>query len=378
MKQVTILLMAIAMLYNCGGHQSSETGDQQWPVNAGSNSTVSHAAEHLTLVQANRLAQLPMNCIQTEYPNKPGQTLGSKKDLQEPHVMHPAFYGCFDWHSSVHGHWSLVRLLKMFPDLEDAGRIREMLSQNLSKTNIASEVAYFEGELNKTYERTYGWAWLLKLSDELGSWDDPLGQELAVNLKPLCDKMVMNYMDFLPNLNYPIRVGEHTNTAFGLAFAWDYAGSHGIDSLQALIKKKAIAFYVDDMNCPLDWEPGGYDFLSPCLEEIDLMRRVLDENEFLDWIHGFAPQMESEGFSLEPGKVSDRTDGKLVHLDGLNFSRAWVLYGLAHQYPEFRHLNQIADQHIAYSLPSLTDGNYEGEHWLATFAIYALSLQSDE
>jgi hypothetical protein len=190
--------------------------------------------------------------------------------------------------------------------------------------------------------------------------------------------MVMNYMEFLPNLNYPIRVGEHTNTAFGLTFAWDYAVSHGIDSLQALIHLKALEFYRDDMNCPLDWEPSGYDFLSPCLEEIDLMRRVLDEKEFRDWIHGFAPQMQSGDFSLEPGRVSDRTDGKLVHLDGLNFSRAWVLYGLAHQYPEFRHLKQIADEHIAYSLPSLTDGNYEGEHWLASFAIYALSIASDE
>ncbi|MGW8316028.1 MAG: DUF2891 domain-containing protein [Bacteroidales bacterium] len=370
--------MATAILYNCGGHQPPETGDHHQSSNTESGSAESISTEHLTLVQANRLAQLPLNCIQTEYPNKTGQTLGSKEDLHEPHVLHPAFFGCFDWHSSVHGHWSLVKLLKMFPDLDNAEGIREMLSQNLSVTNIADEVAYFEGELNLTYERTYGWVWLLKLSDELSSWDDPLGQELEENLKPLSDKMVMNYMDFLPNLNYPIRVGEHTNTAFGLAFAWDYAVSHEIDSLQALIKTKATSFYLDDMNCPLNWEPSGYDFLSPCLEEIDLMRRVLDENAFLDWIHGFAPQMQSEDFSLEPGKVSDRTDGKLVHLDGLNFSRAWVLYGLAHQYPEFRHLIRTADQHIAYSLPSLTDGNYEGEHWLATFAIYALSLRSDE
>ncbi|KPK26372.1 MAG: hypothetical protein AMJ61_09265 [Desulfobacterales bacterium SG8_35_2] len=369
MKQVTILLSVSILLFNCSGKKEPETEVQKDP-----SSVQSAPTAVLTASQANRLAQLPLNCIQTEYPNKPGQTLGSREDIQEPHLLHPAFYGCFDWHSAVHGHWSLVKLLKMFPGMEEAERIREMLAQNISKKNIENEVAYFEGEHNKSYERTYGWAWLLKLSEELSSWEDPLGKELAENLKPLSDKIVMNYMEFLPNLVYPIRVGEHTNTAFGLAFAWDYAVSNGIDSLQALIREKSLAFYLDDRNCPMDWEPGGFDFLSPCLEEIDLLRRVLDAADFREWIDGFAPRLLSHDFSLAPGEVSDRTDGKLVHLDGLNFSRAWVLYGLADQYPEFQHLNQIADQHLAYSLPLLVDGNYEGEHWLGTFAIYALSV----
>lgn len=369
MKHVTILLPVAMMLVTCSGNKKPEAKDPGDPSAVESVSTAI-----LTSAQAHRLAQLPLNCIQTEYPNKPGQTLGSKEDIQEPHLLHPAFYGCFDWHSAVHGHWSLVKLLKMFPDMEEANRIREMLAANISKKNIEQEVAYFEGEHNRSYERTYGWAWLLKLSEELSSWEDPLGAELAQNLRPLSEKIVMNYMEFLPNLVYPIRVGEHTNTAFGLAFAWDYAVSNGIDSLQALIREKSLAFYLDDRNCPLDWEPGGFDFLSPCLEEIDLMRRVLDEDEFRDWIAGFAPQLLSHNFSLAPGEVSDRTDGKLVHLDGLNFSRAWVLYGLADQYPDFQHLNQIAYQHIEYSLPALVDGNYEGEHWLGTFAIYALSI----
>jgi hypothetical protein len=373
MKHLTLFLMVALTLYNCGDNQNSLSGDQRPQLIDDSDT-----AFRLSDEEAHRLAQLPLNCIQTEYPNKTGQTLGSKEDLREPHILHPAFYGCFDWHSSVHGHWSLVKLLKMYPDLEDAERIREMLAQNITTTNVADEVAYYEGEHNRTYERTYGWAWLLKLADELRSWNDPLGEELAENLQPLSDKMVMSYMEFLPNLNYPIRVGEHTNTAFGLAFAWDYAISNGIDSLQLLIERKSREFYLGDRNCPLDWEPGGFDFLSPCLEEIDLMRRVLNEDEFLEWMDGFAPQMQSGEFSLETGKVSDRTDGKLVHLDGLNFSRAWVLYGLAHQYPRYAHLIRTADQHIAYSLPFLTDGNYEGEHWLATFAIYALSVQSDQ
>ena len=180
-------------------------------------------------------------------------------------------------------------------------------------------------------------------------------------------------MEFLPDLNYPIRVGEHTNTAFGLTFAWDYAVANGIDPLKEVIRAKALDFYLDDRNCPLNWEPGGFDFLSPCLEEIDLMRRILDRQKFLEWLEGFAPQLVSTDFTLEPGIVSDRTDGKLVHLDGLNFSRAWVLYGLLEQYPEFDHVKSVADQHLQYSLPFLVDGNYEGEHWLASFAIYALT-----
>ena len=371
MKHLTIPFLAlfIWMIGSCNHQSSPEDQDL-------SSAEIPISHHRLSLEEANRLARLPMNCLGTEYPNKLGQTLGSEKDLREPSVLHPAFYGCFDWHSAVHGHWSLVKLLKSFPDMEDAGRIRQMLAQNISQKNIEQEVTYFEGEHSKTYERTYGWAWLLKLSDELQSWDDPLGKKLAENLQPLTERIIMNYMEFLPNLNYPIRAGEHTNTAFGLAFAWDYAVSYGIDSLQALIKTKALEFYLDDRNCPIDWEPGGYDFLSPCLEEIDLMRRVLHENEFRNWINGFMPQLISGSFSLDPGAVSDRTDGKLVHLDGLNFSRAWVLYGLAAQYPEYQHLKDIASQHVAYSLPNLTDGNYEAEHWLATFAIYALSMDS--
>ncbi|MCF8224635.1 MAG: DUF2891 domain-containing protein [Bacteroidales bacterium] len=331
------------------------------------------ATKFLTLSQAGKLAELPLKCMQTEYPNKPGQTLGGKEDLKEPHLLHPAFYGCFDWHSSVHGHWSLVKLLKMYPQLEKAEAIRQKLKQNISKENIAGEVAYFEGEHNKSYERTYGWAWLLKLADEIRSWDDPLGRELAINLQPLTDIIISKYIEFLPKLKYPIRVGEHTNTAFGLTFARDYAAANGADSLLRAIDNKAREFYSGDQDCPVDWEPSGFDFLSPCLEEIDLMRRVLYEEEFKTWLDAFAPQLISSDFELEPGIVLDRTDGKLVHLDGLNFSRAWVLYGLANQYPEYGHLRKIADAHIAYSLPSLTDGNYEGEHWLASFAIYALA-----
>lgn len=330
----------------------------------------------LTLEEANRLAVLPLKCMQTEYPNKLNQTLGTKTDLQAPKVLHPAFYGCFDWHSAVHGHWMLVSLLKQFPDLDSADVIRQRLAENIATENIAGEVEYFSGTYNTGYERTYGWAWLLKLAEELHTWEDTLGQQLSTNLQPLTDLIVQRYLHFLPKLVYPIRVGEHTNTAFGLTFAWDYASATNQGELKALIEERAKEWFLTDSGCPLSWEPSGYDFLSPCLEEADLMRRVLPANEFKDWLAAFLPQLSDLTFTLAPGQVSDRSDGKLVHLDGLNFSRAWCLYGIANQFPEYAHLAGIANAHINHSLPGMTDGAYEGEHWLASFAVWALNISN--
>lgn len=327
----------------------------------------------LTMVEAVRLSELPLHCMQNEYPNRLGQTLNDSTHLRSPRELHPAFYGCFDWHSSVHGHWSLVRLLKDYPEMEAAATIRQRLMENISKENIAAEVAYFEMEGNANYERTYGWAWLLKLAEELHSWEDPMARTLESNLEPLTRVIVKGYMKFLPKLLYPIRVGEHPNTAFGLSFAWDYAEVTGHEELQDLIYRRAKEYYASDKNCPLTWEPGGSDFLSPCLEEADLMRRVLSEEDFATWLKEFLPQLADKDFSLEPGKVGDREDGKLVHLDGVNFSRAWCLYGIANTLQGYDHLQNVAREHIAYSLPAITDDNYEGTHWLGTFAIYALS-----
>jgi len=330
----------------------------------------------LTIEQANRLAALPLSCMQTEYPNKLGQTLGSQADMGEPQLLHPCFYGCFDWHSAVHAHWSLVKLLKLFPDLEEASEIRKRLKENISAINILNEVEYFKRSNETSYERTYGWAWLLKLAEELHTWNAPLARELEQNLQPLTKLIVERYLTFLPKLVYPIRVGEHTNTAFGMSFAWDYANTLQDNSLKIIIESRARFFYLADVDCPISWEPSGFDFLSPCLEEIDLMRRVLDEDEFQNWMAGFASQLLRTEFALELGRVSDRSDGKLVHLDGLNFSRAWVLYGLAHQYPEYRHLLPIADAHVAHSLPNLVEDSYEGGHWLGSFALYAMHLSN--
>jgi len=327
----------------------------------------------LTLAEANRLAKLPLSCMQVEYPNKLNQTLADASFLKGPKELHPAFYGCFDWHSSVHGHWMLVSLLRQFPELDQADEIRAKLEENLSAENIAEEVAYFFMPENSSFERTYGWAWVLKLAEELLLWEDPLAHKLSANLQPLTELMVEKYLDFLPKLIYPIRVGEHSNTAFGLSLTYDYALTAKNKPLAGIIRSRALDWFKADADCPLTWEPSGFDFLSPCFQELDIMRKVLEKEQFESWVKAFLPNLHNTDFSLEPARVSDRSDGKLVHLDGLNFSRAWVLYGLVREFPDtYGHLTAIANAHIAHSLPSIVDDNYEGTHWLGSFAIYAL------
>ena len=332
----------------------------------------------LNIEQANRLLQLPIHCVNTEYPNKLNQTIGGDEDLKSPKELHPTFYGCFDWHSSVHGHWSLVSLLKKFPNLKDASKTKEILLTSISKENIEKEVAYFNKKYNKIYERTYGWAWLLKLAEELHTWNDPIAKELEQNLQPLTDLMVQKYIEFLPRLKYPIRVGEHSNTAFGLAFAWDYANTVGDKKILKIINNRAKDYFMNDKNCPISWEPSGFDFLSACLQEAAIMKRVLPKNEFKNWLSEFLPKLKDKDFKLVVGEVSDRTDGKLVHLDGVNFSRAWCLNKIANDLPEYNHLKNVANKHINYSLPNVVGDNYEGGHWLGSFAIYALNSTKND
>jgi len=331
----------------------------------------------ISLEQASELASPALHCILKPYPYKPGHVLAGAEDLKEPAEHHPSFYGCFDWHSSVHGHWTLVKLLKEFPDHPDKEEIREKLGQNLTAENIRTETEFFYSEGNKTFERTYGWAWLLKLALELETWEDEEGQEMAGNLRPLADSLVQKYMDFLAILPYPIRVGEHTNTAFGLSFAWDYSDSRGLTNLKDLIESRARDFYLDDAGCPLNWEPSGFDFISPCLMEADLMTRILSDSEYLSWLADFLPTiMDPARFELMPAEVTDRTDPKIVHLDGLNLSRAWCLFHISEKLGgEYPHLEILALDHLNASLPYIASGNYEGEHWLASFAVFALYSQ---
>lgn len=321
---------------------------------------------------AAKILELPLHCLQTEFPNKTGQTLSNEEDLGTPKELHPAFYGCFDWHSAVHGFWSMVEILKMYPDLDADDKIKNQILEQISAENIASEIRYFEREQEYSFERTYGWAWLLKLQQAADSWETPTGKTLSQNLQPLSDLLVSKYITYLPKLVYPLRVGTHNNTAFGLSFAFDYAVAAEHKELQLLISESAKRFYLEDKGCPIGWEPDGYDFFSPCMQEVDLMRKVLPKEAFQKWIDAFLPELVSNNFDWEVAVVSDRSDGHLVHLDGLNFSRAWVFYGLAGQMDGFDHLVALGDKHFLYAYPNIVGDTYEGGHWLGSFALYAL------
>lgn len=331
----------------------------------------------LTEIVATNFAKLALKCVQKEYPNKLDHVMNDSKEVQAPSVLHPAFYGCFDWHSSVHGHWMLVRILKMFPQIEVGNKIRKALNENLSEENIKTEVVYLNQPNRKSFERTYGWAWLLKLAEELYDWSDADGKIWSKNLQPLADAIARQYIDFLPKQYYPIRTGVHPNTAFGIAFALDYARKVKNDKLEKLLIERSLAFYIKDRNYDTNWEPGGEDFFSPCLIESDLMRRILKPTEFKTWFDKFMPGIKKAINILEPAIVTDRTDPKLVHLDGLNLSRAWCMNGIASQFPLNSKLRKILKEsvgkHTKAGLSMIFSGSYEGEHWLASFAVYLLS-----
>lgn len=332
-----------------------------------------------TVKEASVFAKLALKGIQKEFPNKPEHVLNAAADAQTPKQLHPAFYGCFDWHSSVHGHWMLIRLLRRFPDLPERDAIRQVLSEHLTAAHLQAEADYFQQPNRQSFERTYGWAWLLKLAEELHVWDDPDAKQWSHNLQPLTNVIVARYMSFLPKQNYPIRTGVHPNTAFGLAFALDYARTVGNKDLEDLLVKRARDYFANDAAAPAQWEPSGEDFFSPCFMEADLMRRVLSANAFRKWLHRFLPGL-AEGQTtalLTPAHVTDRSDPKLVHLDGLNLSRAWcmrgIVQGLPVDDPAYAVLNAAARKHAAEGLKYVASGDYAGEHWLASFAVYLLS-----
>lgn len=332
-------------------------------------------AQMLTPDIAARLAELPLHCIQQEYPNKTAHTIEAEADAKlTPRQLHPAFYGCFDWHSSVHGHWMLARLLKTNKGLPKEGRIREVLDASFQPAAIAGEVDYFRKfKLSKTFERTYGWAWLLKLDEELRTWDDPQGRQWAANLRPLTSLVVELWAAYLPKQTYPNRTGVHPNTAFGLVFALDWARTAKDAKFEAQIVQRARDYYAKTTAVTAIQEPDGTDFLSPSLEVADLMRRVLPPAEFAAWFRAYITPAGLANLMKAP-EVSDRSDYQIVHLDGLSLSRAWCLYGLAEALPRRRAtLAAAAKKLLDTALPHVTAGNYGGEHWLASFAVYALS-----
>jgi hypothetical protein len=325
---------------------------------------------------AARFAQLALACVHQEYPNKIAHVLASDADVAPPRELTPAFYGCYDWHSSVHGHWMLARLAHLYPDAPFAAPARTALAQSLTAANIAAEVGYLAGPGRTSFERPYGLAWLLELGAELRAWDDAEARKWSANLEPLESAAAARLKAWLPNLRYAIRIGEHDQTAFAFGLAWDWSAVAGDTELRDLLEAKAQQFYLADRNCPLDYEPSGHDFLSPCLAEADFVRRVLPAQEFARWLTIFLPQIGKSGSSdwLPPGIVTDRSDPKLAHIDGLNLSRAWMLEGIAHGLPpgdaRVAALLAAASRHRAAALPAVTGEHYEGGHWLASFAVY--------
>lgn len=326
-----------------------------------------------------RLAELVLGCIHREYPTKIAHVLTSDADARPPRELTPAFCGCFDWHSAVHGHWLLVRLVRRFPGAPFEPRARAALARSLTPGAIAAEVRYLESPTRPEFERPYGLAWLLRLAAELRQWDDPDGRALATTLAPLERLVADRLKAWLPKLAYPIREGEHNQTAFAFGLVADWARIAGDEEAARLIATKARTFYVRDRACPLSYEPSGQDFLSPCLAEAELMRRFMSATEFAAWLGVFLPEipLDGRGDWLPVGVVTDPSDGKLVHLDGLNLSRAWALDAMAVSLPpgdpRVPALRAVASSHRAAGLAAVTGTHYEGAHWLGTFAVYLVT-----
>ena len=333
---------------------------------------------------AERFARLTLACVHKEYPNKISHVLNSDADVAPPRNLTPAFCGCYDWHSSVHGHWLLVRLLRTFPDASFAKPARDALKKSLTAENLKTEAAYLRGEGRASFERPYGLAWLLQLCAELREWDDPQAREMLGNLKPLEDAAVERLRTWLPKLSHPVRVGEHDQTAFALGLILDYARGKNDEGLTKLATDSARKFFLVDANCPLAYEPSGEDFLSPCLGEADVMRRVLPQAEFGKWLTQFLPQIPSTATAdWLPIVVSpDPSDPKLAHLDGLNLSRAWMLQGilsvLPTDDPRRAALASAAEAHRRAGLAAVTGEHYEGGHWLGSFAVYLTTKRGIE
>jgi len=337
------------------------------------------AESELAPALGGRLAGLALECVHREYPNKIAHVLQSDADALPPRKLTPSFYGCYDWHSAVHGHWLLVRLARIFPDQPWTAEARAALAVSLTPEKIAGEVAYIRGEGRKSFERPYGLAWLLQLSAELREWDDPVARRQAVALQPFEEAVVERLRTWLPKLTYPIREGEHGQTAFAFGLILDWARGAGHEEMTALLEGRTRTLYGDDRDCPLSYEPSGHDFLSPCIAEADLMRRLLPPAEFSPWLQSFLPGVPKKVSAdwLKPAVVSDPTDGKLVHLDGLNLSRAWMLEGIASGLPtddpRRGSLQAAATAHAESGLRAVSGENYEGGHWLGSFATYLVT-----
>ncbi|PTL85762.1 DUF2891 domain-containing protein [Vitiosangium sp. GDMCC 1.1324] len=328
---------------------------------------------------ATRFAELALSCVHREYPNKIAHVMQGDADVRPPRELTPAFYGCYDWHSAVHGHWLLVRLARTFPEAPFAARAREAVAKSLTPANIDAEVRYLNAPGRVSFERPYGLAWLLQLAAELREWDDPQAREWSATLKPLEASAAARLREWLPKLSRPIRVGEHDQTAFAFGLVLDWARQTEDRAMEQLLTERVETFYGKDRRGPLAYEPSGQDFVSPCLAEADLMRRVLPPARFATWLRAFLPEIPTDGSPswLEPAVVTDPSDPKLAHLDGLNLSRAWMLEGIVSGLPptdkRLRSLQTTAKLHREAGLRAVTGAHYEGGHWLGSFAVYLVT-----
>ena len=325
-------------------------------------------------MQAARFARLALDCVHKEYPNKIAHSMNSDADVKSPRLLTPAFYGCYDWHSSVHGHWLLVRLARLYPQTAFAAEARRAVAQSLTPSNIAQEVKYLNAEGRTSFERPYGLAWLLQLAAELKEWDDPQARQWSASLAPLESAAVTRISAWLPKLENPVRVGEHNNTAFGMSLMFDYARITRHAEFAKLLEERARHYYLHDRACPTSYEPSGEDFLSPCLAEADLMRRVLPPAQFGTWFHEFIDHL-----NFEPTIVPDVTDPKLYHLAGLNLSRAWMIDGILSILPptdtRARTMADLSARLRNAGLAAIKAEHYEGGHWLGTFAVYLVTAR---
>ncbi|HYO56786.1 DUF2891 domain-containing protein [Archangium sp.] len=328
---------------------------------------------------ATRFAELALACVHREYPNKIAHVMSGDADVRPPRELTPAFFGCYDWHSAVHGHWLLVRLARTVPEAPFAPRAREAVAKSLTPANIDAEVRYLSAPGRVSFERPYGLAWLLQLAAELREWDDPQAREWSATLKPLEARAADRLREWLPKLSRPIREGEHDQTAFAFGLVLDWARQAEDRAMEQLLTARVEAFYGKDRRGPLRYEPSGQDFLSPCLAEADLMRRILPPARFATWLRGFLPEIPTDGSTawLEPAVVTDPSDPKLAHLDGLNLSRAWMLEGIVSGLPpadkRLRSLQATAKLHREAGLRAVTGAHYEGGHWLGSFAVYLVT-----
>ncbi len=335
------------------------------------------ASEPVDPQLAARFARLALACVHQEYPSKIAHVLNGEADARVPRELTPAFYGCYDWHSSVHGHWLLARVARLMPEAPFAADARKALAQSLTPANLAGELRYLEGKGRVSFERPYGLAWLLQLAAELREWGTPEARGWAEALAPVERAAAARLREWLPKLTQPVRVGEHSQTAFARGLVLDWARVSGDTATEALVVQRSNDFYARDRACPMGYEPSGEDFLSPCLAEADLMRRVeRSPKAYARWISALLPELPRGDRAdwLPPGIVSDPTDPKLAHLDGLNLSRAWMLEGIAAGLPardeRVDALRAAAAVHRQKGLAAVTGEHYEGGHWLGTFAVY--------